>query len=60
MQFEEFAPVIEWWKNRKENGYAWKVLAAKVIENGYNLDIKNPNGKVDLEHLPPEQLTESI
>jgi type I restriction enzyme M protein len=60
MQFEEFAPVIEWWKDRKENGQAWKVPAAKVVENGYNLDIKNPNGKVDLEHLPPEQLTESI
>jgi type I restriction enzyme M protein len=57
---EEFVPVIEWWKDRKENGHAWKVPAAKVIENGYNLDIKNPNGKVDLEHLPPEQLTESI
>lgn len=60
MQFEEFAPVIEWWKDRKENGQAWKVPAAKVIESGYNLDIKNPNGKPDLEHLPPEQLTESI
>ncbi len=60
MQFEEFAPVIEWWKDRKENGQAWKVSAAKVIENGFNLDIKNPNGKADLEHLPPEQLTESI
>ena len=33
---------------------------AKVIESGYNLDIKNPNGKADLEHLPPEQLTENI
>jgi type I restriction enzyme M protein len=60
MQFEDFAPVIEWWKDRKENGQAWKVPATKVIENGYNLDIKNPNGKADLEHLPPEQLTESI
>lgn len=60
MQFEEFAPVIGWWKDRKENAQAWKVPAAKVIENGFNLDIKNPNGKADLEHLPPEQLTESI
>lgn len=60
MQFEEFAPVIGWWKDRTENGQAWKVPVAKVIENGYNLDIKNPNGKADLEHLPPEQLTESI
>jgi len=36
------------------------VPAAKVIESNYNLDIKNPNGKADLEHLQPEQLTESI
>jgi type I restriction enzyme M protein len=25
-----------------------------------NLDIKNPNGKQDFEHLPPEQLVEDI
>ena len=37
-----------------------RCLLKKVIESGYNLDIKNPNGKADLEHLPPEQLTESI
>lgn len=60
MQFEEFKPVIEWWKDRKENEYAWKVSVKKIIENGYNLDIKNPHGKQDLEHLPPEQLAESI
>lgn len=60
MQFEEFRPVIEWWNNRKENECAWKVPVKKVVENGYNLDIKNPHGKQDLEHLPPEKLAESI
>ena len=59
MQFEQFKPVIEWWKDRKENEYAWKVSVKKIIESGYNLDIKNPNSKQDLEHLPPEQLAES-
>jgi type I restriction enzyme M protein len=60
MQFEEFEPVIAWWKDRKENEQAWKVPVKKVVESGYNLDIKNPNGKQDLEHLPPEQLAEGI
>lgn len=60
MQFEEFKPVIEWRKDRKENECAWKVSVKKIIDNGYNLDIKNPHGKQDLEHLPPEQLAESI
>jgi type I restriction enzyme M protein len=60
MQFEDFEPAIAWWKDRKENEHAWKVPVKRVVESGYNLDIKNPNGKADLEHLPPEQLTESI
>lgn len=25
-----------------------------------NLDVKNPNGKEDLVHLPPQELAESI
>ena len=67
MQFEEFQPLIEWWEKREENERAWKVAAADVLKyNGdgalvsVNLDIKNPNTAQDLEHLPPEQLVESI
>ncbi|MDF0675421.1 MAG: class I SAM-dependent DNA methyltransferase [Nitrospira sp.] len=60
IQFEEFADCIAWWNKRKENDRAWKVPAADILKNGCNLDIKNPRGKVDLEHLPPEQLADDI
>lgn len=60
LQFEEFASVISWWKDRKEDDRAWKVPVEKVIESGYNFDIKNPRSKVDFEHLPPEQLVGDI
>ena len=60
LQFEDFSQVIRWWNDRKENEYTWKVPVEKIVESGYNLDVKNPNGKVDFEHLPPEQLTEDI
>ncbi len=67
MQFEEFALLIEWWDARVENEHAWKVRVDDVLkydENknllSVNLDIKNPNGKDDLEHLPPHELAESI
>jgi type I restriction enzyme M protein len=67
LQFEEFAACQEWWKKRKENGQAWKVAAKDVVkydEKGalisVNLDIKNPSAKQDLEHLPPDQLADSI
>jgi type I restriction enzyme M protein len=60
IQFEEFADCLAWWNKRKENERAWRVPAERVAENGYNLDIKNPNAKADFEHLPPEQLAEDI
>ncbi len=56
VQFEEFADCLAWWNNREENEHAWRVPVERIIENGYNLDIKNPTGKDDFEHLPPEQL----
>ena len=60
MQFEEFADCLAWWRSREENERAWKVPAEQIAANGYNLDIKNPRGKQDFEHLPPEQLADDI
>lgn len=60
IQVEEFTPCIEWWNSRNENDRAWKVPAAEIIANSFNLDRKNPHGKEDITHLPPEQLVESI
>ncbi len=60
IQFEDFSDCIAWWNKRKENDRAWKVPAADILKNGCNLDIKNPRGKVDFEHLPPDVLAEDI
>ena len=60
MQFEEFADCLSWWRDRQEGERAWRVPAEEIAKNGYNLDIKNPNGKKDLEQLPPGELVESI
>jgi len=67
IQFEEFRPCIEWWKKRDENDRAWKVPAKDVLKYdeiggllSVNLEIKNPTGKDDFEHLPPKQLVENI
>jgi type I restriction enzyme M protein len=60
MRFEEFADCIAWWDKRKENGRAWKVSAGELVVNNCNLDRKNPRGKIDIAHLPPEELAGSI
>lgn len=60
IQFEEFTACREWWANRKENDYAWRVSVSEVSGNNFNLDLKNPRAKRDITHLPPEELVESI
>ena len=60
MQFEEFKCCMAWWKKRDENDQAWKVPTKELLEAGCNLDRKNPRGKVNVEHLPPDQLANDI
>ena len=60
IQFEEFAPLIDWWPRRKQNDRAWKVPAKELLATGCNLDRKNPRAKTDITHLPPEELAASI
>lgn len=60
LQFEEFKDCVAWWNEREENDQAWKVPVKGLLEANCNLDRKNPRSKMDLEHLPPEQLADSI
>ena len=67
LQYEEFADCIAWWNKRTENDRAWKVPVDQVLKYdaegrlaSVNLDVKNPNGKADFEHLPPAQLVDDI
>ena len=60
LRFEEFADCAAWWKKRKENEYAWRVPAKRILEAGCNLDVKNPNAKEGFEHMPPEKLVGDI
>ena len=60
LQYEEFADCIAWWDKREENERAWKVSVEDILAHDCNLDIKNPRGKQDFEHLPPEQLVADI
>lgn len=60
LQFTEFEPCRKWWNKHEENDFAWRVPVKKITENNYNLDLKNPRGKEDYEHLPPEKLLDNI
>ena len=55
MRIEEFESEKAWWNNREENDFAWKVPVQQIIDNHYNLDIKNPNIE-DPTHIAPKEL----
>jgi type I restriction enzyme M protein len=46
IQFDEFAPLIQWWNNREETDVAWKVNV-KDLKKGFDLDVKNPNSAIE-------------
>jgi type I restriction enzyme M protein len=48
----EFDLEKQWWGNRVENEYAWKVAVEEVKEKNYNLDVKNPHS-IEEELLDP-------
>src|SRR3989449_3318384 len=60
INYSDFADLLTWWNKRYSDRNAWKVSAADILANNCNLDIKNPRGNLDFEHLPPEQLADDI
>jgi type I restriction enzyme M protein len=60
MKFEEFAPILVWWKNRQENNQAWKVSIDKIIANNFNLDVKNPSVSTLRDHRDPQEIITNI
>lgn len=60
IQSKEFDLERKWWNNRKKTAHAWKVSIKEIRHQNYNLDFKNPNGKGDLSHKPPEELVKEI
>jgi type I restriction enzyme M protein len=60
VQFAEFTDLMNWWNNRTEGKFSWKVPVEVIKSNGFNLDIKNPSEQSPFERLKPEILIDSI
>lgn len=56
VKIDEFELEKQWWDNREENEYAWKITAKEIIERNYNLDCKNPNVQHDKELYTLDEL----
>jgi type I restriction enzyme M protein len=58
IHIKEFDLEKDWWNNREESKYAWKVSVEDIIARNYNLDIKNPHQEVDDLGTPEELLAQ--
>jgi type I restriction enzyme M protein len=54
IQFNEFTPLIEWWKNREETELAWKVKVEDL--DNWDLDIKNKTVEIKAELKPSKEI----
>jgi type I restriction enzyme M protein len=59
IRLSEFDVEKEWWSQRVESDQAWKVSAAEIVKNNYNLDVKNPNIPTEV-HEDPSSILESL
>jgi len=58
IQFSEFKPIINWWKNRTENDLAWKVNVKDLKE--FDLDIKNKNVADEEKLMSSKEITDLL
>jgi type I restriction enzyme M protein len=60
IQAKEFDPIKTWWLDRQESDICWKVNIQTIIDNGYNLDIKNPTKKEEAQEHNSAELMEML
>lgn len=63
MRVEEFNLEKRWWNDRENEEfkpYAWKVSIGEIKKRNYNLDINNPNGVSEIEHLSSKEIIELL
>lgn len=65
LTFEEFGSCAEWWggagrEGRVENEHAWHVPTKEIIDDSYNIDLRNPHRPDDLAHKPPAELVKEL
>ncbi len=63
IRIKEFDFEKEWWNdrdNKKFKNNCWKVSIEEIEKRNFNLDINNPNGKVEEESLSSKEILEKL
>lgn len=60
IRISEFDTIKEWWNNRTENEFAYKISIEEIIKRDYDLDVKNPNKIVEEVIYDCKRILETI
>jgi type I restriction enzyme M protein len=67
MTYEEFQGCLDWWQDRQESAFAWKVDGPGLMQKdeegrviACNLDVKNPHAKEAEDHRKPREIVDAI
>jgi type I restriction enzyme M protein len=60
IKFEDFQPCLDWFAQRRPTDRSWSLTAAEIVQQGYNLDQRNPTKKNFVEDLTPLEAAERI
>lgn len=60
IRLDEFKVEQEWWNNRIENDYAWKVSAEALKKVSFNFDLKNPIAILDNDNLSSKEIINEV
>ncbi|MES9804746.1 HsdM family class I SAM-dependent methyltransferase, partial [Priestia megaterium] len=60
IRLEEFNAEREWWNNRQEGKYAWKISVEELKNRNYNFDLKNPNTVLQNEGKSSEEIINEL
>ena len=60
ISINEFNAEKDWWNNRTENEFSWKVSLKEIEKRNYNLDCKNPNDQKQEEFEASDEILKRL
>jgi len=60
IRLNEFVLEKQWWNERVENEFAWKISIEEIKNRNYNLDFKNPSNAVNEESRSIAEIISSL
>lgn len=60
IKIDEFDAEKDWWNNRTETAFAWKIGIDEIKARNYDFDFKNPNKENDDALLSSDEIIEKI